>query len=200
VKGLIIVTLLTLTYQVWSETESQRFLRLSCEKSNNGKACVLLGKIILEEKPDQADLYFKRGCKLGRCVEGYKKTVAQAKKESKPVLKEKSIGKGFQVKVNRSVASDITERCVDLMRALSQCRSYRCKLNHPLISEHMVIHHILKQKDICEYTLELPHNKKITCLLSEDQVREFESFSQLEAFAHLDDLISSKDCQFKEID
>lgn len=195
-KRIFVFLFLLSTLSIKAETESQRFLRLSCEKSNNAKACVLLGKIVLEESPAQADQYFKRACQLGRCVKGFKKQVVAAKKEIKVKLKKQDLGKGFNV--SRSLASTGIEKCVDLMRALSQCRSYRCKANHPLVSEHMVVHHILRKDDHCQYTLALPHNKKMNCTLADEQSKEFEGFSQLEAFAYLDDLITEGSCQVRE--
>lgn len=177
-------------------TESQRFLKLSCSK-NNAQACLLLGRVWAEEKPKESKVLLQKACDLGKCESNYKKNII-LKDPNPEMAKEKEYLKGgFEVDIIRKIAS--VEKCVDLPSALGNCRSYRCREPHPLVAEHYVVHSVLRRKNFCYYTQQLPKDQLIQCRLTDDQAREFESLSQLSAFSKFESLLEQKVCILRPI-
>tara|TARA_Y100000768_G_C23984815_1_gene688112 strand:- start:3080 stop:3700 length:621 start_codon:yes stop_codon:yes gene_type:complete len=177
-------------------TESQRFLKLSCSK-NNAQACLLLGRIWAEEKPKISKDLLQKACDLGKCESNFKKNII-FKDPNPQIAEEKEYLKGgFEVDIIRKIAS--VEKCVDLPSALGNCRSYRCREPHPLVAEHYVVHSVLRRKNFCYYTQQLPKNQLIQCRLTDDQAREFESLSQLSAFSKFESLLEQKVCILRPI-
>lgn len=176
--------------------ESQRFLDISCQK-NRAQACLLLAKVVAEEEPDLSEKLFQKACNLGKCAKSFKKQIVQKKPISDESEEKKYLRGGFEVDVIRKIAS--VEKCVDLPQALGDCRSYRCREPHPLVAEHYVVHSVLREKNFCYYTQQLPKNQLIQCRLTDDQAFEFKGLSQLSSFSKIESLIEQKICILRPI-